>query len=312
MAYNAKIAPSDFSQVKRAARFAWDNNTVRRFALALLASLPLAAQTQILPLSQVRAGMRGVGRTVFQGNRVEEFQAEILGVMENTGPRQSMILARLSGGPLATTGVMQGMSGSPVYVDGKLIGAVATAFSFSKEPIAGIRPIEDMLALPAPVNTPLAPNQRAMNWSPDGANIAAALAPASYTSPNGTKLANIATPLSFTGFPEATIERFAPQFRALGMEPRQGVTGGGNGALTLGDTRLVTPGSMISAHLISGDLALGADGTVTHVDGNAVYGFGHQFLKSGSVEVPFWRSEVLALLPSTEISFKISASREFI
>src|SRR5437016_13299795 len=89
--------------------------------------------------------MRGSGRTVFQGNQVEEFQVEILGVIENVGPKESLILARLSGGPLEHTGVMQGMSGSPVYIDGKLIGAVAMAVPFAKDPIAGIRQIEAML-----------------------------------------------------------------------------------------------------------------------------------------------------------------------
>src|SRR5713101_6129646 len=90
--------------------------------------------------------MRGTGKTVFAGGRVEDFQVEILGVLENIGPKQSLILGRLSGGPLEKTGVMQGMSGSPVYIDGKLLGAVAMAFPFSKEPIAGIRPIEEMVA----------------------------------------------------------------------------------------------------------------------------------------------------------------------
>ena len=92
--------------------------------------------------------MRGIGKTVFSGDRIEDFQVEILGVLENIGPKQSLILARLSGGPIETTGVMQGMSGSPVYIDGKLVGAVAMAFPFSKEPIAGIRPIADMLGVP--------------------------------------------------------------------------------------------------------------------------------------------------------------------
>src|SRR6266403_255702 len=97
--------------------------------------------------------MLATGRTVFAGNRVEDFQVEILGVLENVGPKQSLILARLSGGPLEKTGVLQGMSGSPVYIGGKLVGAVAMAFPFSKEPIAGIRPIADMLGAsgnPAP------------------------------------------------------------------------------------------------------------------------------------------------------------------
>src|SRR6202008_4038040 len=93
----------------------------------------------------VRPGLKGTGKTVFSGTRVGDFEVEILGVLENAGPKQAIILARLSGGPIERTGVMQGMSGSPVYIDGKLLGAVAMAFPFSKEAIAGIRPIEDML-----------------------------------------------------------------------------------------------------------------------------------------------------------------------
>lgn len=123
---------------------------LRPVAFLIVAS-NLFAQTPIFPLREVRAGQRGVGKTVFSGNKIEEFQVEVLGVLENVGPRQSVILARLSGGPLDKTGVIQGMSGSPVYIDGKLVGAVALGFSFSKEPIAGIRPIEEMLAVnPAP------------------------------------------------------------------------------------------------------------------------------------------------------------------
>src|SRR5450631_3762432 len=118
------------------------------FALSF-ASLALAAP-DIFPLKDVRAGQHGVGRTVFSGTKVEEFQVEVLGVLENLGPRQSLILARLSGGPLAETGVLQGMSGSPVYIGGRLIGAVAMAFPFAKEPIAGIRPIEEMLRVESP------------------------------------------------------------------------------------------------------------------------------------------------------------------
>ena len=104
--------------------------------------------------------MRGTGRTVFNGNKIEDFQVEILGVLDNIGPKESLILARLSGGPLEHTGVMQGMSGSPVYIDGKLVGAVAMAFPFAKDPIAGIRPIEAMLRTstaatpPSPAPTP--------------------------------------------------------------------------------------------------------------------------------------------------------------
>src|ERR687896_201561 len=118
--------------------------------LAVAAFLAAAAATAgplaVLPLEDVRPGMKGVGRTVFEGSRIDEFQVEIIGVLENVSPRQSMILARLAGGPLANTGVIAGMSGSPVYVDGKLLGAVAYALGqFAKEPIAGITPIGEMV-----------------------------------------------------------------------------------------------------------------------------------------------------------------------
>src|SRR5215831_4389617 len=112
---------------------------------ALAFAAALSAQSALFPLKDIKPGMRGTGRTVFSGNQIEDFQVEILGVLDNVGPKQSLILARLSGGPLEHTGVMQGMSGSPVYIDGKLAGAVAMAFPFAKDPIAGIRPIEEMI-----------------------------------------------------------------------------------------------------------------------------------------------------------------------
>src|SRR6266568_5321703 len=121
-----------------------------------LAGLATGA-TSFFPVQDVKAGMRGIGKTVFSGDRIEDFQVEILGVLENIGPKQSLILARLSGGPLERTGVMQGMSGSPVYIGGKLVGAVAMAFPFSKEPIAGIRPIEEMLRVNDSGTTPPQP-----------------------------------------------------------------------------------------------------------------------------------------------------------
>jgi hypothetical protein len=258
-----------------------------------------AAAPDIFPLKDVRAGQHGVGRTVFAGTKVEEFQVEVLGVLENLGPRQSIILARLSGGPLANTGVMQGMSGSPVYIDGKLLGAVALSFPLSKEAIAGIRPIEDMLHV-----NPQPPQ-----------NIAAAMPRRVFAAggfdPNSAKLEEIATPVSFTGFTPAALEHFAPQLRQLGLDPRQGVAGGGNIPDRLGDPRQLEPGSMISVQLISGDMTVGADGTLTAIDGDKIYAFGHRFLNEGSTDLPFARAEVLALLPNLSSSFKISMAREW-
>ncbi|HBY60473.1 MAG TPA: hypothetical protein DEH78_11665 [Solibacterales bacterium] len=255
-----------------------------------------SAQTPVLPLSEVRPGMRGVGRTVFSGDRIEEFAVEVLGVLENIGPKQSVILAKLSGGPLAHTGVMQGMSGSPVYFDGKLAGAVALAFSFSKDPIAGIRPIEEMLR----VDQGGAPPARRL----------AEVRPASAITWGETRLTEIATPVSFAGFTQRTLEHFGGQLRALGLEPRQGTSSGGKMAKP-GNPAALKPGAMISVQLLSGDMAVGADGTVTHVDGKRVYAFGHRFLSVGETELPFARSEVLTLMPNLSTSFKISSAREW-
>jgi hypothetical protein len=266
--------------------------------LAVSAASLVQAAPAIFPLKDVRAGQYGIGKTVFSGSRVEEFQVEILGVLENLGPRESIILARLKGGPLENTGVMQGMSGSPVYIDGKLAGAVALSFPLSKEAIAGIRPIEDMLRV---------------DPQPSVRNIAS-VSPPPRRRPfvaGEARLEEIATPVSFSGFTPATLEHFAPQLHELGWDPRQGISGGGAPSDRLGDPRRLEPGSMISVQLLSGDMSVGADGTVTAIDGDRVYAFGHRFLAEGPTDLPFALAEVLALLPNLSSSFKISTAREW-
>ena len=257
----------------------------------VLAAAALAAAPAIFPLKDVRAGQKGVGRTVFAGSKVEEFQVEVLGVLENIGPRQSVILARLSGGPLAETGVMQGMSGSPVYIDGRLAGAVALGFPQSKEAIAGIRPIEEMLRTDPAARAAASPRQKFLSGD--------------------LRLEEIATPVAFSGFTAAALEHFAPQLRTLGLDPRQGVSGGGNPPGRLGDPKKLEPGSMISVQLLSGDMSVSADGTITAIDGSRVYAFGHRFLSSGATDMPFASAEVLALLPNLQSSFKISQAKEW-
>ena len=266
-----------------------------------------AQQAGFFPLSDIRPGMLGTGKTVFSGSRIDEFQVEILGVLENTGPRQSLILARLSGGPLATTGVLQGMSGSPVYIGGRLVGAVAMAFPYSKEPIAAIRPIEDLIR--ASERTP--PRAQRARVSLTDTDLGRGLEPAQAVTAGGLKFVDIATPVSFGGFASKTIEFFAPQLRALGLEPLQGISGSARLRPGLGDPAALQPGSMISVQLLAGDMSIGADGTLTYIDGRQVYAFGHRFLSIGNTEIPFARAEVLALLPSLSSSFKISAPREW-
>ncbi len=283
-----------------------------RFAVlaGCLFSLAAAhAALNIMPLRDLRAGMRGTGKTVFSGDNIEDFQVEILGVLENTGPKESLILARLSGGPLEHTGVMQGMSGSPVYIDGKLIGAVAMAFPYAKDPIAGIRPIEEMLRVDITATTPApAPSRAAL---PPGFASLASLFPARPPAGFGdTRMTEVATPLSLSGFSAAAVEQFGPQLRQLGFEPRQGISTGGAPSDQMGDPAKLQPGSMISVELMTGDMSVGADGTLTAIDGNKVYAFGHRFLDIGPTDLPFTRSEVLALLANLNTSFKISSGRE--
>jgi hypothetical protein len=280
------------------------------FALATA----LAAQTGFFPLQDVKPGMRGTGRTVFSGSQVDEFQVEILGVLDNVGPKESLILARLSGGPLEHDGVMAGMSGSPVYIDGRLVGAVAMAFPFAKDPIAGIRPIQDMMRPATALPSGSGPVQRAAIALADR-DLTRALPKPEPGVPSWAageaRMVDIATPISFGGFSRATLDAFAPQLRALGLEPRQGITAGGKIEPGMGNAADLKPGSMISVELMAGDLSVGADGTVTYIDGNRVWAFGHRFLAVGATALPFARADVIALLPNLNTSFKLASAREW-
>ena len=271
-----------------------------------------AEPAEFLPLSEVVTGAKGVGKTVFSGDKVEEFDVEILGVLENIGPKQSLILGRLSGGPLAKTGVMAGMSGSPVYIGGKLCGAVAFAFPFTTEPIAGIRPIEEIVGTftdqagqPASnLLAAIAPmaGARGERMIPAlGANLLPSGPPAIGADP---QLLPVDTPVSMAGFSEGTLDLFGPKLRAMGLRPMQGV--GGRSRTQDTAAKAPEPGSMISVGLVGGDFNLTAAGTVTHVDGDRLYAFGHRFLSSGPTEMPLMRSSVMALVPNLNNSFKIA------
>jgi hypothetical protein len=302
----------------------------------LLASTLSLAQVSILPLSEVRAGMKGVGRTVFAGNTIEDFTVEVLGVVENSSPGQTVILARISGGPLAETGVIQGMSGSPVYVDGRLMGAVALGFPMATAAICGIRPIEEMIAVDEAA--PEADRARAVGGagpSTDASVLARVrlgdrsvdhvLPAANEVSVGEGSLQAIRTPVTLSGFSNGTLSQFAPMAERLGLRLAQGFSGSSGlrdaGSLS-GDQGLAqerpggagvvapVPGSMISVQLMRGQMQVAADGTVTHVDGNRVYAFGHRFLAVGTTELPFARSEVITVLPSRNTSFKITRSGE--
>lgn len=298
---------------------------LKRLSAVLFLLLPgilvaQAGQTPIFPLKDIRPGMHGVGRTIFQGDHIQQFQVEILGVIDNMGPKQSVILAKLSGGPLAETGVLEGMSGSPVYIDGKLVGAVALGFPFSKDALAGITPIEQMLQEDQTAEAEAQEEQRHRSplrsdghgqfqvvSSPDQILDVSAAQPAAAESA-GMNLPEIHTPLVLSGFDSRTIQHFMPQIRALGMVPMMGGRGGSAAAnpVKMGNPHDLQPGDMISVQLMRGDLGVSADGTVTYIDGNRIFAFGHRFLAAGATAMPFTKSSVVALMAGYMTSFKIS------
>ena len=278
--------------------------------LSLLPSPAGAAAPSILPFSEVRAGMKGTGKTVFAGTAVEEFQVEIIGTLRNIGPGQDLILGRLSGGPLAHTGVLAGMSGSPVFVDGKLIGAVAYSWGFLKEPIAGITPIEEMLAAaargegaadPPKSGAPLDRAALSRLRSPDAV---AAFFPDGILArlPRPGAAAPISVPVSVAGIGAGGLDRISPLFGRLGFAPMQG---GGAGHSPDPSPALV-PGSAVGIKLCRGDLDITATGTVTWVDGDRVMAFGHPFYGLGPVDMPLTGARAEALLPSLQESARMA------
>ena len=305
-------------------------------SLVTIVGYGLGAATTQMPISEIRPGMVGVGHTVFQGTKVEEFRANIIGVIENViGARRNLILAKLEGGPLADTGVIAGMSGSPVYIDGRLIGAVAYSLgSFSKEPIAGITPIDEMTAAAA-MTTPrpqaarvrlelpltrenlVSAFRRALNWNrpfadrPADAQLLGVTAVAGFGPQQlGTMLKPIATPLVMGGFEPDFGAMLGGAFQDQGFVPTAAAAG-----LRPGDMPFdgpLKPGDALGVTFVSGDLLLGGTGTVTHIDGEHVYGFGHPMYNLGPTQFPMTRAYVYTILPSLFSSTKLSTTSEVI
>ena len=276
----------------------------------LLAAVAFLALPPSFPVSNVTHGQKGECHTVFEGNTIEPFPFEVKGVMKNfLGPGKDLVLTRLLGDKANFTGVVAGMSGSPCYIDGKLLGALAYSFAiFAKEPIAGITPIDSMLDV---MRLP----EEARPWRVAGGTDADWQAIA-----HGTPLAHadaapggarpIATPLMLGGVPPGVQEHFAPWFRSVGFEP---VAGGSSssGATGKGPGRF-EPGGAISAVLVRGDMDVAATGTVTWVDGNTVLGFGHPFFGAGAVSIPMASADILNTMASTMRSFKMSTTGDIL
>jgi len=282
-------------------------------ALALSLSTILIAQTAqpTIPVNQIHAGMRGVAYTVFQGIKPEPMDVEVLGVLRNVnGPKGDIILVRLHGPKVEYTGVVAGMSGSPVYLDGKLAGALAFRIGeFSKEPIAGVTPIADMLEINALDKTPA---EEASAAKPAIANAAGRTAAPGIGTLSGSVqnvtdvLKPIETPLVFNGFSEDAVRQFAPQFASAGIVPVMG-------AGSVSEEKQQEPleaGSAVSAILVRGDMDIAATCTVTYIDPQRLLACGHPLLQFGSVDLPMNKAEVLATLPSPLNAFKIVNTTE--
>jgi hypothetical protein len=271
-------------------------------------------------LNEVRPGMKGVGRTVMVGTKLEEFGAEVLGVMKGVSPGRDMVLCRLTGCNLEHAGIIQGMSGSPIYIDGKLLGAVAFAWEFAKDPIAGVTPFSQMVQYVRSSDRRIAAEARE---HPKDEGIRATQSPPvlidglaaeepSATGPiavSGGALAGmrpIATPLSASGFSPRALALLDERFRPLGLAPMAGGAAPEAVVREQGDKPLV-PGAPLSIAMVTGDFDLSGIGTVTHVEGNRVYGFGHPMFSLGACEFPMMTGYIHTVYPRASISMKMGS-----
>lgn len=273
----------------------------------------------IWQVEDVRAGMKGVGKTVMKGTKVEDFHAEVLGVLKNSSPGRDLVLCRLSGLDLERIGVIQGMSGSPIYIDNKLLGAVAYAWAHGKDPIAGVTPFvqmhqfveaferRDTAAGDAPRRIGLAEPLRLDGREFDAVTVAQGFDDPGSRDADGFLLRPLRTPLSATGFSANALRLFQDRVGGrLGLVPMQG---GGVGGKVDSDAKDVPleAGGPLAISLVTGDFDLSGIGTVTHIEGQRVYGWGHPFMSLGACEFPLMTGFIHTVYPRQTVSFKMGS-----
>ncbi len=294
------------------------------FAVAAQTVSPIANGAQIFPLSEIREGLKGKAWTVFRGTKPEEFNVEIFGVVTNAiGPKQDMIIGRLSGQNAERTFVFAGMSGSPVYIDGKLVGAISYSFPFAKEPICGITPFEQMASVmkeastanasPGALRTFSTAELRADIWQPSRSAFTFPKVATGFASDSlmmavaGQTFVPISTPVYFSGISQQALSSFAPHVLEAGIIPVAS-TGGSTSlspmAASSEDTLL--GGDSVVVHLSRGDVNVSAAGTVTLRDGQKIYAFGHPFFSLGATNLPMSQSHVVTVVPNVNNSFKLA------
>jgi hypothetical protein len=268
--------------------------------ILLFLSVPVSSiETPIMGVDAITRGMRGIGKTVFYGTKIDTFQVEILSVLKNQfGPKTNVILARLSGHSLEKTGGIQGMSGSPVYIDGKLIGAVAWGWSFSIDPVMGITPIGEMLnILDRPDHATL---RSSVEPSPSSFGNSSH---SDMTSLDHGLLTPVGTPVYVSGFSSDVVPELRDQIASYGLTPVQGA-GGFDQSLPEAS---LEPGASLGVQLVRGDFNMTAIGTLTHIEGDRLVGFGHPMLFSGETRLPMTTAFIHEVIASQFISFKLGA-----
>lgn len=298
-----------------------DVHHTKRFSLVLLTVLCSAtvALAGTMPLSQVEKGMKGYGLTVFDGSKIERFDVEIIGVLNKIGPGQDLILARVDSPEVRRAGVMMGMSGSPVFIDGKVIGALAYSWQFAKEPLIGITPIAEMLKIaqasgsgPAslPAATPRMSGSELLKALAEGTTeqvfdkMVSDFASRQVTAIGGAR--RIALPLSLSSFAPETITRFGGYLEQMNFVAVPAGSATAASASSDSAPRGFQPGDPVGAVLLNGDFTVAATGTVTHIEGDRVYAFGHPFLDIGEISFPMAEAEIIGYMPSMASSFKFA------
>ena len=306
-------------------------------------------ETEFFPLSEVKPGLKGIGRTIFAGDKTEEFEVEILGKYPSivAHPTRSVIIMRLKSPQTDRSGVFSGMSGSPVFINGKLLGAIAYSFPLSKEPIGAITPIQDMLSVfsnveqsveerydagisfqelvAASVNSNFNNNfntansfsftQPRMALTPLPIDTQAIISVPALTPFLGQNLMPIATPLAISGIDPTSFQYFANYFQALGFQPVLANGASSRGPLQPSDLDTLTPGKSIGVELVRGDLSAAAFGTVTWRDKDKIYAFGHPFFAPGGIGgsiLPMSEASVVTVVPSISNSFKLGVSEKLV
>jgi hypothetical protein len=295
-------------------------------------------ETAYWRVDDIRPGMKGYGCSVFKGTKIERFDAEVLGVLKNISPGRDLVLVRVSGCDLVKTGVIAGMSGSPVYFDGKLLGAVSYAWAYGKEPIAGVTPFCQMVeyvesferrdlaqkakgdraslepSRPSPKEsqatrrrvTMASGSIQAGGQEYDTATVSSQYEEPTPTAADGMWLVPLQTPLVARGFTRHSLRLLQDRTRWAGLTPMQAGGAAANVIKEAQDAPL-EPGSPLAVALITGDFDLSGIGTVTHVEGDRVYGWGHPFLSMGQCDLPLMAGYIHTIYPRLSVSFKMGS-----